>query len=57
MATSLTFIRVIYDPEGDGEEAGSDVTLAKLETKSQDNISNWQTHNVRVPLILAGGHY
>ncbi len=54
---ALTLIRDIYDPEGDGEEAGSDVTLVKLDTKSQDNISNRQAHNVRVSLILAGGHY
>ncbi len=27
---SLTFIRVLYNPEGDGEEAGSHVTLMKV---------------------------
>jgi hypothetical protein len=36
---SLTFIRVLYDPEVDGEEA-----LMKVENpKSQDNKSNMNT--------------
>ncbi len=52
MATALTFIRVIYDPEGDGEKAVSDVTLVKFDTKSKDNISNSPAHIVRVPLIF-----
>jgi hypothetical protein len=56
MATALTFIRVIYDPEGDGEEAGGSdgpwsIQLLQIiftEYSSRSQI----THEH--PLILSG---
>jgi hypothetical protein len=32
--TALNFIRVIYDPEGDGEEAERHLTLIKVKSTS-----------------------
>jgi hypothetical protein len=42
---ALTFISIIYDPEGDGDVARSHVTLMKVTVnrKSLDNIINRQT--------------
>ncbi len=39
VTTALTFIRVTYDPEGDGEEAGLHLTLIKVKSDVQNNIS------------------
>jgi hypothetical protein len=44
MARALTFIRVIYDLEGDGEEVGSCMNLMKVNPKSPDKMSKG-THN------------
>jgi hypothetical protein len=42
---ALTFISVTYDPEEDGDEARSHVTLMKVTVKSKslDNIINRHT--------------
>jgi hypothetical protein len=45
--TALNFIRVIYDPEGDGEEAERRLTLIKVKSKVLGYYSQ-QAHTISV---------
>jgi hypothetical protein len=54
VTTALIFLRVTYDPEGDGEEAGLYMTLIKVKSDFQNNIL--VNHMVGVPIYFSWCH-